>query len=326
MALAQRAGFRVIVLSSVWHRSLWLPGTAELDSLRGAIDAAEADGIRPIVAVYSFGSQTPITPLERAQFASYAAAIAKAIPELRYISLGNEPNSNRFWMPQFGPGGSDAAARAYFELLALAYQTVKRADPTIAVIGGSLAARGGDNPHSGRPTHSPTRFIDDLGTAFRDSGLARPPLDLFSIHPYPANSSIPPTVPHPHSTSIGIADYPKLVRLLDGAFGAAPPIVYGEYGIQTDIPRAEQSLYSGERPRSIRPVTELRQAQDYVEAIDLAACQPLVRMLIFFHVTDESQLTGLQTGLFYPNDTPKRSLGPVAATAQAAERGQVRCT
>src|SRR6516225_3394658 len=138
MALAQRAGFRVIVLSSVWHRSLWLPGATELDSLRGAIDAAEADGIRPIVAVYSFSSQTPVTALERAQFASYAAAIAKAIPELRYISLGNEPNSNRFWMPQFGPGGSDAAARAYFELLALGYQTVKRADPTITVIGGSL--------------------------------------------------------------------------------------------------------------------------------------------------------------------------------------------
>ena len=65
MALAQRAGFRVIVLSSVWHRSLWLPGATELDSLRGAIDAAEADGIRPIVAVYSFSSQTPVTALER---------------------------------------------------------------------------------------------------------------------------------------------------------------------------------------------------------------------------------------------------------------------
>jgi hypothetical protein len=326
MALAQRAGFRVIVLSSVWRRSLWLPDVVELDSLRGAVDAAEADGIRPIVAVYSFSSQTPVTNLERAQFASYAAAIAKAIPELRYISLGNEPNSNRFWMPQFGPGGSDAAARAYFRLLALGYWTVKKADPGITVIGGSLAARGGDNPRSGRPTHSPTRFIDDLGTAFRGSGLARPPLDLFSIHPYPSNSSIPPTVPDPHSTAIGIADYPKLVRLLQSAFGAAPPIVYGEYGIQTEIPRAEQSLYSGVRARSIRSVTALRQAVDYVEAIDLAACQPLVRMLIFFHVTDESRLTGLQTGLFYPDNSPKRSLGPVAASAQEAERGQVRCS
>ena len=326
MALARRAGFRVIVLSSIWRRPLWAPGAVELASLRGAIDAADADGISPIVAVYSFSSETPLSSRDRAQFASYAAAIAREIPELRYISLGNEPNSDLFWMPQFGPDGSDAAAAAYFKLLELGYRTVKRADPHITVIGGSLAARGSDSPRRGRPGHSPSRFIADLGKAFRASGLARPPLDLFSIHPYPANSSIPPTVPDPHSTAIGIADYPRLVRLLKAAFRTAPPIVYGEYGIQTQIPRAELSLYSGVRPASIRPVSELRQADDYVEAIGLAACQPLVRMLIFFHVTDESQLTGLQTGLFYPNDTPKASLDRVAASAEAAESGQVRCS
>ncbi len=326
MALARRAGFRVIVLSSIWRRPLWAPGAVELDSLRGAIDAADADGIRPIVAVYSFSSETPLSARDRAQFASYAAAIAREIPELRYISLGNEPNSDLFWMPQFGPDGSDAAAAAYFKLLELGYRAVKRADPRVTVIGGSLAARGSDSPRRGRPGHSPSRFIADLGKAFRASGLAKPPLDLFSIHPYPANSSIPPTVPHPHSTAIGIADYPRLVRLLTAAFRTAPPIVYGEYGIQTQIPRAELSLYSGVRPASIRPVSELRQADDYVAAIALAACQPLVRMLIFFHVTDESQLTGLQTGLFYPDDKPKASLGRVAASAEAAETGQVRCS
>jgi len=115
------------------------------------------------------------------------------------------------------------------------------------------------------------------------------------------------------------------VRLLRDAFGKPPPIVYGEYGIQTVIPRDETDLYSGTRPSSIRAVTELRQADDYIEAIHLAACQPLVRMLIFFHVTDEAQLTGLQTGLFYPNGKPKASLGPVSASAQAAEKGQVKC-
>jgi hypothetical protein len=195
----------------------------------------------------------------------------------------------------------------------------------VTVIGGSLAARGGDNPHGQRPSHSPSHFIADLGRAFRASGLRKPPLDLFSLHPYPANSSIPPTVADPHSTSIGIADYPKLVRLLTRAFGKPPPIVYGEYGIQTEIPRSELDLYSGTRPRSIRPVSEARQADDYVAAIRLAACQPLVRMLVFFHVTDESAFSGLQTGLFYPNERPKQSLRRVSAWARAAENGQVLC-
>jgi hypothetical protein len=247
------------------------------------------------------------------------------MPQLHYLSLGNEPNSNMFWRPQFGRHGTDAAATAYFQLLRTAYPLVKAAAPRVTVIGGSLAARGSDNPYARRRTQSPTRFILDLGREFRASGLRRPPLDLFSLHPYPANSSIPPTVADPHSTAIGIADYPKLVRLLTQAFGKPPPIVYGEYGIQTQIPRRELGLYSGRRARSIRPVPEARQADDYVDAIKLASCQPLVQMLVFFHVTDEAAFTGLQTGLYYPNERPKASLRRVAAWAKEAEEGQVKC-
>jgi hypothetical protein len=150
-------------------------------------------------------------------------------------------------------------------------------------------------------------------------------MDMFSLHPYPANSSIPPTASHPHSTTIGIADYDKLVGLLKAAFGAPLPIVYGEYGINTLIPRNERSLYTGHRAATIDPVSARVQAADYIEAIRLAACQPLVRMLLFFHVTDESRLSGLQSGLFYAGNTPKVSLTPVAAWAKAAESGAVRC-
>jgi hypothetical protein len=326
MARARRAGFQVIVLSSVWTRGATTPDTPELAGLRTAVDAAERDGIRPIVAVYSFGAETPQTSRQRLDFAAYAVSILHAMPDLRYISLGNEPNSNMFWRPQFGRHGTDAAAISYFQLLRTAYPLVKEAAPHVTVIGGSLAARGNDNPYARRRTHSPTRFIVDLGREFQASGLRAPPLDLFSLHPYPANSSIPPTVRDPHSTAIGIADYPKLIRLLTQAFGKPPPIVYGEYGIQTQIPRRELGLYSGRRAPSIRPVSEARQADDYVAAIKLASCQPLVRMLVFFHVTDEAAFTGLQTGLYYPNERPKASLRRVAAWARDAENGQVKCS
>jgi hypothetical protein len=325
MLLARRAGFRVIVLSSVWSPPLSAPGEPEIDRLRGAVEAADGVGIEPIVAVYSFARQTPLTPQARAEFASYAATILRAIPQLRCMSIGNEPNSGVFWMPQFARNGSDAAAPAYYRLLAETYDLLKKVDPSVSIIGGSLAARGSDRPGRGRPSHSPTRFIADLGSAFRASGRSRPPMDMFSIHPYPANSSIPPTVPHPHSTTIGIADYDRLVALLTSAFGTPLPIVYGEYGVDTDIPRAERSLYSGRRPPRIDPVSARRQAADYIEAIRLAACQPLVRMLLFFHVTDESRLTGLQTGLYYPNNTPKPSLASVARWARAAEAARLTC-
>jgi hypothetical protein len=217
------------------------------------------------------------------------------------------------------------AAPGYFRLLAETYALVKRLDPRVTVIGGSLAARGSDRAGRGIPSHSPTRFIIDMGAAFRRSGLSHPPMDLFSIHPYPPDSSVPPTVAHPHSTTIGIADYGKLVALLTHAFGRPPPIVYGEYGINTLIPPRERRLYSGKRPATIDPVSAWRQAADYIEAMRLAACQPLVRMLLFFHVTDESRLSGLQSGLFYANNTPKPSLEPVSVWANAVEQGTAGC-
>src|SRR5579862_446619 len=91
MALAARAGFRTVVLSSVWQRPRTAPTTAELEALGRAIDAAEPDGIQPIVAVYSFAADTPLTPRDRGEFTSYAASILRAFPELRTISIGNEP-------------------------------------------------------------------------------------------------------------------------------------------------------------------------------------------------------------------------------------------
>jgi hypothetical protein len=72
-------------------------------------------------------------------------------------------------------------------------------------------------------------------------------------------------------------------------------------------------------------VSAAQQAADYVEAIQLAACQPLVRMLFFFHVADERSLGGLQSGLYYANDTPKPSLSEVATWARSAASHAVAC-
>ena len=60
-----------------------------------------------------------------AQFASYAASIAQEFPAIRDFIVGNEPNLNLFWMPQFGLGGVDLAARSYELLLARTYDALK---------------------------------------------------------------------------------------------------------------------------------------------------------------------------------------------------------
>jgi hypothetical protein len=315
MRQAADAGFTAIALSAVWHRGEQTPSPAELAGLRRAVDAAAAEKIRPVVAVYAFSGETPLSDDDRRNFAAFAASIPATLPAVHDVIVGNEPNINLFWRPQFAPDGSDAAAAAFELLLAESYDAVKAVDDRIQVIGAGLGPRGGDDASSARPTHSPTRFLLDLGAAYRASGRTEPIMDALSIHPYGEAPNVPPTLAHPRTGSIGIADYRKLVDLLGQAFGGTKqpgrelPIVYGEYGIETAIPPAKASLYTGHEP--IAPVSEASQGRYYAKAIKLAACQRTVEMLLVFHVTDEPRLEGLQSGVRYADGSPKASLPAV---------------
>jgi hypothetical protein len=261
---------------------------------------------------------TPLTAAARADFVSYAVALARALPTVQRFIVGNEPNLNRFWLPQFSKRGVDVAAPAYEAMLAQAYDALKAVSPSITVIGGALSPRGNDSVLSRK--HSPTTFIHDLGLAYRRSGRTRPIMDAFSLHPYLDNSSVPPSFAHPRTTTISLADYPKLVALLGRAFdgtaqtGSTLPIVYDEFGVQSRIPLSKTAVYTGLAPRTDRPVTEAIQGSYYAEALALAACQPTVTALLIFHVSDESNLDRWQSGLFYADDTPKSSL-PVVQRA-----------
>jgi len=322
MKLARASGFRAVVLSAVWEDG----ARASVDArpLRRAVDAAAGAGIRPVLAIYQFSSSTPTDPARRQAFVAYAAALAKALPEVRDVIVGNEPNINLFWQPQFDAAGGDQAAVDYEALLAAAYDALKEQDGDLNVIGGGLAPHGGDRPSS-RPTHSPTQFIRDLGAAYRASGRTKPIMDAFSLHPYGETNRIPPTFRHPLTTTIGIADYPKLVAILGAAFdgtaqlGSTLPIVYGEYGVETQIPPAKAALYTGKEV--IDPVDEATQARYYTEAIQAAERQPNVRMLFLFHVVDETRLEGLQSGTRYADGTPKSSEAPVRAALENASTG-----
>jgi hypothetical protein len=319
MKLAYDSGFRAIVLSAVWKDGA--SAAADAVPLRRAVDAAVQEHVRPVLAVYELSSATPTDPARRTAFVAYTAALAKALPEVRDVIVGNEPNLNLFWQPQFDPSGGDAAARDYEALLAETYDALKAEDAHLDVIGGALAPHGGDRP-TARPTHSPTQFIRDLGAAYRASGRTTPIMDAFSIHVYGESSRIPPTLQHPRTTTIGIADYSKLVALLGEAFdgtaqpGSKLPIVYGEYGVETRIPDAKASLYTGHEV--IQSVDEQTQATYYVEAIHAAEQQPNVRMLFLFHVVDESRLEGLQSATRYADGSPKSSEAPVQAALETA--------
>jgi hypothetical protein len=280
--------------------------------------AARAGDLRIFLAVYSPGSATtPLSADARAAFGSYVAAVLREVPEIRDVVVGNEPNLNRFWLPQFDESGADLAAPAYFALLAVVHDAAKEAAADVRIWGGALAPRGIDRPGTGRDTHSPTTFLRDLGAAYAASGREEPPLDGFAFHPYPASSSIPPDRPTDgESTSILLADYEEKLRpLLDEAFGPGLPVLYSELGVETAIPPGKASLYEGSEPA--KPVDESTQADFYRRAIALAACQPDVAGILLFHSQDEPALSGFQSGVYYADGTRKSSL---AAVRKAAER------
>jgi hypothetical protein len=308
------AGFEAVGITSYWEPGLTAPTAEELVVLRDVAD--RADGLRVFLAVFHRGSATtPLTDEARAQFASYAAAIVRDVPAIRDVIVGNEPNLNRFWLPQFGPAGENVAAPAYYALLAQTYDAVKEAARDVTIWGGALAPRGIDRPGTGRDTHSPTTFLEDLGDAHRASGRAEPPLDGFAYHPYPASSSVPPDRPtHPDSKSILLADYEEKLRpLVDEALGPGLPVLYSELGVETAIPAAKAGLYEGEEPGD--PVDEATQADFYRRAIELARCQEGVAGILLFHSHDEPFLTGFQSGVYYVDGTPKASLEPVREAA-----------
>jgi hypothetical protein len=356
--LARLAGFDTLRLAV-----FWAPGRAsvmpEWDrvTLENAAAAANLYGIRLMVSVSNLnGSTTPNTPSLQEELAIYALTIARAHPTITDFIIGNEPNLNTFWMPQFAKPQyrtvttkarvngkivkkrkkvlkgmpADLAAIGYTNLLAKSYDVLKEFNPVINVIGVALSPRGGDDPLASRQTHSPVRFLLDMGAALRKLHRTKPIMDTFAFHPYGETSKIGPTFKHPNSNNIGLGDYAKLTSTLTQAFkgtaqnGATLPIVYDEFGVQTAIPSEKAGQYTNLGTKAARDaVTEPMQAEYYRQALTMAYCQPNVVGLLFFHVTDEFNGNTWQSGVYYADDTPKWSLDPVRTAAEAARNGRL---
>jgi hypothetical protein len=157
-------------------------------------------------------------------------------------------------------------------------------------------------------------------------------MDVLAIHVYADNSSVAPTVAHPLDTSIGVADYDKLVGLLGAAFdgtaqpGSSLPILYGEYGVESEIPASKTALYTGSEPATTKPVSEATQAEYYRQALALSFCQPNVVGMLLFLSRDERARATWQSGIHYVDGTPKTSKVRVKRALDRTTGGSIaRC-
>jgi hypothetical protein len=302
-------GLRVNRVSVNWDSNT--PTTIpEMAQMQAWLPQAQGSGTRVVFAVAPLNATAlAASPAARAQFIAFLRNLAQTFPTVKDYVIGNEPNVNRFWRPQYSNGRALAAA-AYEPVLADSYDVLKGVSPSITVIGVGLSPRGNDNPNArDNPSRSPVRFLRELGAAYRASGRVRPLMDDLAFHPYPARNVDAPSVGYAWPNA-GLSNLGRIKQAVWDAFnGTAQPtfaeprktfarpmkLVLDEVGWQVAPLPALASLYFGKE--NAPPVSEQTQADYYRETILLAECDPSVRLLSFFHLVDERDLDRWQSGL-----------------------------
>jgi hypothetical protein len=292
------------------------------------IPQAQATGTRIVVAVAP-ASATDLTasPSAATQFAAFVRRLAEAFPSVKDYVIGNEPNVNAFWRPQFDPTGKPLSAGQYEPVLAASYDALKAVDPTITVIGLGLSPRGNDNPAAkSNRSRSPVRFLHDLGAAYRASHRKLPLMDELAFHPYPSHNLDDPTVGYAWPNA-GLPNLGRIKQAIWDAFhGTAQPTIaehgntfsrplrldLDEVGWQVAPLPALASLYHG--TETDKPVSEQTQADYYRDVITLVECDQSVRMLSFFHLVDERDLNRWQSGLERADGSHRPSYDAVKST------------
>ena len=308
-------------------------------NLKAAIDCARLNNFRPILAVYplhpaAIGSNAGA----QAQFAQFVSLVGQAFPQVQNIIVGNEPNVNRFWQPQYS-GGKDAAATDYEHTLAQSYDALKVVRPDSIVWGPAISSRGNDNANAAsNPSHSPVWFIKYMGGAYRASGRSKPIFDEFNMHPYPPIQDTDPFSKPFQWPQAGAANLDRVKQALWDAFnGTAQPIPaeqpggaiakFAGGGLPMNLDEAgEQTVVTGHEaaynspPENVVAIPEQQQSDSHVQLAEIAACDPDVKALLYFPLIDDTSLSGgFQSGNLFADFAHKLSYAGMKAKIASAK-------
>ncbi len=329
-------GYQDLRLTIQWDGGAAIPYE---DNVRGAVDCALLNDIRPILAVYP-AKPNLIGGDDGAQnaFAAFVSLTGTAFPQVKDFIVGNEPNVNRFWQPQYA-GGRSAAPVDNEHTLAKSYDALKSVRPDSVVWGPAVSSRGNDNAAAtSNPSHSPVSFIVKMGQEYRQSGRSAPLFDEFDMHPYPPVQDTDSYAKKFQWPQAGAANLDRIKQALwdafDGTAQATPaergsgqtaafageglPLNLDEAGSQTTV-AGHDGAYRNP-PESIVAVDEAKQAWYHVELAEIAACDPSVTSLLFFPLIDEDNIhDGFQSGNLYADLEKKQSYAAVQGKIASAK-------
>ncbi|HWB23583.1 MAG TPA: D-glucuronyl C5-epimerase family protein, partial [Gaiellaceae bacterium] len=284
-SLAAQQGLGSVLMTLIWPAGASAPDPNAIAALNRL-----PQGTSLVLDLYA--EPLPSDDPGRAALASYAAAVAQQVPALHDLVLEPSPAA--------------VGTSAYEAALGAIYDAVKPVAPAVRVDGALDGSQ------------APAATLAALAAAYRTSSRTFPLMDGLVFTPAPAAGK----------NLWALGDVSKLTAALNSRFsgtaqpGASLPLIIAGVAADSEIPAAELALY--ESPIvGTTGVDEPSQAAAYVAALKAVACKPTVVGLLFDRLIDGTE-PGEQSGLFYPDETPKTSLQAVAqaiATAESATRG-----
>jgi hypothetical protein len=350
-----------------WDETVAAPIPPEVEGeLSAVISAAQAAGLTVELDLYPMhsqvftaGSACPAgygpsgcgNATMIAAFAAWTAQIARTFPSVHTFVVMNECNQPLFINPQWDSARLNQSAEICGRALAASYDALKAADPSNFVWGLGLSPRGNDVPTATtNSSTSPVHFLVDLGAWFRafvaQTHRSAPLMDGLDFHPYPVPQSLAFAQGYVNHNDASVANLPRIYQAFYTAFagttqptigqqqGGGLPVSLNEVGIQTG--ETGQPGYLGTEISATpaggvvgRYATQSYQATWYREMLDYVACDPNVQVLNIYHLVDDTELAGWQSGLYTAGalPQPKRSaqtVGTWLATNQGRCTGQPR--
>jgi hypothetical protein len=320
-------GMRDNAISVMWNPENPTALPPDVGQIETVVRQAALHGIKVSFAVYQrrpAGLSSASSPVLLAQYGAWLQALARRFPSVTEYVGPNEPNLNYFWQPQFAYGCTNASGVAYMKVMAVTYDALKAVSAGIHVAGGALAPRGNDNCLAAKnASTSPVRFLHYVGRAYRASGRKRPLMDSLSFHPYPSANTDQPLKGY-RWPNIGAPNFDRLKQAIHDAFAGTPQPTL-EQGLKIRVHESGHETETGRLPgyrgvEEVRPVDEATQARYYDQLIRFFACDASVESFNFFHLVDEANREGVQSGLIRPDGSRKPSYAAVkSAIARAAQ-------
>jgi hypothetical protein len=341
---------RTLGLKAVRITIQWKPGQTQLPAAyQQALKRLVLDsyGLRVVVSVYGQAQDAPQTDAARTQYCSFVADLLRDNPEIDDVAIWNDPNDGTFWAPQFAPGGASLSPAAYEALLAACYDSAHAVRAHANVIALAVSKSSAIPGAFTLAWHPPAIWFKKLGAAYEATGRTKPIFDTLGYIPHSTSSAERPWTKHPGSSAISLGDYPTLMQVLGTAFGGTAQPVPGEgstriwylaQGYQTVPDEGRSGLTGTETDPNPLPAWSPDEASDtgsgpgldqplqLEDAIRIAYCQPAVGAYFNFHLYDERDLAGWQSGVFWPDGQPKAAYQALRQVAGEANARSIDCS